>query len=189
MRKRARFTVTEAACRLANTTLEHKGQKMKNGSQNRLASEVKVIPSWAFTLATVAFIAAQIFFNWMMAVQRHPVPLLGRIALGLLLGLVLAAYTLFLGYVNGDAQRRGMSRLLWTLVALLVPNGLGILLYFILRQPLHVVAASAGGCDCCPRCGYCFGPGCAQCHSPVDAADRFCRACGAELGRTTTAAV
>ncbi len=163
--------------------------QMKSESQTRLAGEVRIIPSWAFALAIFLFIAAQIFFNLMARRQPDAPPAWARAALGLLLGLVVGTYVLFIGYVNGDARRRGMSRLLWTLVALLVPNGLGIILYFILRQPLHPVAAYAGGGNCCPRCGYCFGPNCPQCHSQVDPADRFCRSCGAVLRREAAVAV
>ena len=155
--------------------------QMKSGFQTGLAGEVRIIPSWAFALATLGFIAAQIFFNWVLARQPDAPPVWARAALGLLLGFVVSTYVLFIGYVNGDARRRGMSRLLWTLVALLVPNGLGIILYFILRQPLHSVAASAGGGNCWPRCGFFFGPSGPQAHSLLDPADRFCRSCGAAL--------
>ena len=40
----------------------------------------------------------------------------------------LAFYVLLIGFVNLDAGRRGMSRTLWTLVAALVPYGIGALI-------------------------------------------------------------
>ena len=54
--------------------------------------------------------------------------------MGLLVGAVVACYLLLIGYITRDARRRGMSPVLWTFVAILVPNALGIILYFILRH-------------------------------------------------------
>ena len=58
-----------------------------------------------------------------------------RPVLGLLAGVGGGCFLLLIGYINRDAKRRGMSPTLWTIVAVLIPNGLGIILYFILRQP------------------------------------------------------
>ena len=56
----------------------------------------------------------------------------------------LGAYVLLVGYVYGDARRRGMNHVLWTLLAIFIPNAIGIILYFILRDPVPVP---------CPTCG------------------------------------
>ena len=60
----------------------------------------------------------------------------GNLWFGFAVGVSAAAYVLSLGYVYGDAARRGMSPVLWTLAALLAPNLLGFLFYFLLRKPL-----------------------------------------------------
>jgi hypothetical protein len=83
---------------------------------------------------------------------------LGGLVAGLFVGCLFAALILALGYVYGDARRRNMPAVLWTLVALFVPNLLGFLLYFVLRKPI----ASP-----CPQCGQPF---------PMD--QRFCSWCG-----------
>jgi hypothetical protein len=91
-------------------------------------------------------------------------PELGRIAgvgMGLLAGSIAGIWVLCLGYVYADAQRRGMQPVLWTLVALLVPNLLGFLLYFALRRPFTIP---------CPKC----------CHAIV-IGYRFCPCCGCEV--------
>jgi hypothetical protein len=66
-------------------------------------------------------------------------PILGGL-LGLLggtfVGGLFLLWVLGLGYVYGDARRRNMPAVPWLLVALLVPNLLGFLLYFVLRKPL-----------------------------------------------------
>ncbi len=54
--------------------------------------------------------------------------------LSFLAGIVLAVWLLCLGYVYADARQRAMPPVLWTLIALLVPNLLGFLLYFAIRQ-------------------------------------------------------
>jgi hypothetical protein len=42
------------------------------------------------------------------------------------------------GYVYADAKRRGMRYVMWTWPAILIPNAIGVILYFVLRDPLLV---------------------------------------------------
>jgi Phospholipase_D-nuclease N-terminal/zinc-ribbon domain len=90
-----------------------------------------------------------------------PIGVLGGPFFGLVLGGFLAVWLLCLGYVYADAQRRAMPPVLWVLVAVLVPNLLGFLLYFAVRRPI----ASP-----CPRCGRAVSPD-----------HRFCSWCGYEM--------
>ncbi len=80
------------------------------------------------------------------------------IAFGLVAGVVIAIWILGLGYVYADARRRTMPPILWTLIAVFIPNLLGFLLYFALRRPI----ASP-----CPHCGQ-----------ATTAEQRFCSWCG-----------
>ncbi len=82
------------------------------------------------------------------------------IGFGLLAGVVIAAWVLGLGYVYADARRRAMPPILWTLIAAFIPNLLGFLLYFALRQPIALA---------CPHCGRATTVG-----------QRFCSWCGSE---------
>ncbi len=84
--------------------------------------------------------------------------LLPGMGLGLLVGVVIAIWILGLGYVYADAQRRAMPPILWTLIAVFIPNLLGFLLYFALRRPIALP---------CPHCGQ-----------PTTAEQRFCSWCG-----------
>jgi hypothetical protein len=79
---------------------------------------------------------------------------------GLLFGSLAAIWLLCLGYVYTDARRRAMPAVVWTLIALMVPNLLGFLFYFALRRPLAAP---------CPKCGYALAP-----------EQRFCAWCGYE---------
>jgi len=78
---------------------------------------------------------------------------------GLLAGVFISIWILGLGYVYADARRRGMPPILWTLIAAFIPNLLGFLLYFALRQPIAAPCAHCGrpivaGQPFCPWCGY-----------------------------------
>ena len=78
--------------------------------------------------------------------------------LGLVGGMLAAAYFLLAGYVYVDAVRRGMPAIPWTLIAVVVPNCVGFVLYFVLRKPiLHPCSGCGRGVASdaafCPRCG------------------------------------
>ncbi|HWC97841.1 MAG TPA: hypothetical protein VG456_13850 [Candidatus Sulfopaludibacter sp.] len=57
-------------------------------------------------------------------------------------------------YIYLDAKRRNMNAALWTVLAIIAPSGIGIILYFLLRQPLPV---------CCTKCGGAVVPGFVYC--------------------------
>jgi hypothetical protein len=160
--------------------------QVKNETRTGLASEIKIVPAWAWTLAVFAFVSAQIFFNIVVARHPHAPPAWGRALMGLGAGLGAGCYLLFLGYINRDAKRRWMSPTLWTFVAILIPNGLGIILYFILRQPRRGACPQCGnaiqsGFNFCPRCSYKLSPSCPQCQREVGINDVYCSHCGTSL--------
>jgi Double zinc ribbon len=99
----------------------------------------------------------------------------------------LGAYILLVGYVYGDARRRGMNHILWTLLAIFIPNAIGIILYFILREPVPVPCPGCGtpakkGHAFCAGCGASVRTACPQCRQPVEVGWRNCAHCGAPLG-------
>ena len=57
-------------------------------------------------------------------------------------GLFMVLFILLVGYVWADAKRRQMNAVLWVLLAIFIPNLIGVILYFILRQPLPVPCPS-----------------------------------------------
>lgn len=142
-----------------------------------------------WTLAGIGFASAQIIFSTFMVGPNAP-PAWARLLLAIVAGTVLGCYLLLVGYVSRDARRRGMSPLLWVLVAVLIPNGLGIILYFILRQPLHRTCPQCGNAvqmafNFCPRCSYKLSPSCPHCQRVVGGNDVYCPYCGTSL-RTRT---
>jgi hypothetical protein len=105
----------------------------------------------------------------------------------------LGAYVLLVGYVYGDARRRGMNHVLWTLLAIFIPNAIGIILYFILRDPVAVPCPSCGtpakkGHAYCAGCGTPVRTACPSCRQPVETGWRNCARCGAALTPPVSAA-
>jgi Double zinc ribbon len=163
--------------------------RIQSENQSVIAREIKIVPAWAWGLAAIAFLAAQWYFNIAIAHHAPPPAAWARPVLGLLAGIGGGAYLLIIGYVNRDSKRRRMSPLLWTLLALIIPNGMGILLYFVLRQPLTGVCPQCGGpveidFKFCPRCSHKLGPNCPQCQRSVQAHDSYCPYCGTSLNES-----
>jgi len=158
----------------------------KNETQTGLAAEIRIVPTWAWVLAGILFIAMQILFNGVLARLSGAPPAVFLALLGLVGGALVACATLLIAYINRDSKRRGMSPLLWTIVAIIIPNALGIVLYFLVRQPLRNTCPQCGNAvetefSYCPRCSYRLSPSCSQCHRLVGVNDAYCPHCGSAL--------
>jgi hypothetical protein len=160
--------------------------RVKNDTRTALTAEIKVIPVWAWILAATAFVGTQLAFDIFVARQPNAPPAWARPLLGLIIGVVSGSYLLLIGYINRDAKRRGMSPTLWTIVAIIIPNALGILLYFVLRHSLRSGCPQCGHsvetefCFC-PQCSYKLSPNCPQCRRLVGPTDAYCPYCGTLL--------
>ena len=158
----------------------------KDETQTRASAEIKVIPTWAWVLAGVWFVGTQIGVDFFMGRKPGSPPPWATPLLGLLIGVVMGCYLLLIGYINRDAKRRGMSPVLWTIVAIIIPNALGIILYFLLRQPLRTACPRCGyvmhpGFGFCPQCSCKLTPICPQCQRSVGVNDIYCPYCGTSL--------
>ena len=110
-------------------------------------------PFPAKIVAALAFVG---FYFGVYAEYRASV--LGPL-IGLAGGTLGAAYFLLAGYVYVDATRRGMPPIPWTALAVVIPNCVGFVLYFLLRkQILHPCPGCGRGvapdAAFCPRCGH-----------------------------------
>lgn len=97
-------------------------------------------------------------------------------------------------WVYRDAERRGMSGVLWALLVL-VGNFIGLLIYLIVRNDESAVQIAAGLTDSCPGCGkavpqkFTFCPHCGirikavcpSCDEPVSSDWKVCPYCGEKL--------
>jgi len=118
--------------------------------------------------------------------RNPPFSLAAMVVLALLGGTIIGCYFLLIGYINRDASRRGMSSLAWTLLAICIPNALGVVLYFVLRKPRVATCQQCGyavqpGFNFCPRCSCKLGSSCPQCQRAIGASDVYCPYCGTPL--------
>jgi RNA polymerase subunit RPABC4/transcription elongation factor Spt4 len=149
----------------------------------RFADELRFIPRWAWVLAGLIVVCAPILFVTVLGHDPKAPPFWARVPLGILCGVFMGCYVLLIGYVNRDAGRRGMNRIVWTLLAVFVPNGLGIILYFLLRQALPCLCQRCGaqvqsGYGYCPKCGTSLTLHCSRCQQAVQVDDVYCPHCG-----------
>lgn len=150
----------------------------------RLVEEIRHAPAWAKVAAVLVFLGVEVLFQVMSG--RGGPPFWGALYLGTVLGLFTGWWTLLIGYVNYDAKRRHMRRTLWTVVALVVPWGLGALLYMLVRAPQpqscpQCHAPVESGFNYCPRCSCQLHPACPYCQRAVHAGDLHCPYCGKRL--------
>ena len=145
----------------------------------------RVVPFGAWLTAGIVFVVFFALMNLILFQARDmPVPI--RFIIPIMVPLLLAGYTLLVGYVYGDARRRGMRYVMWTLLAIFLANGIGIILYFILRDPLLVYCPRCGtgvlpSHAFCPRCGAGVQPACRACHRTVQTGWTHCAWCGTQL--------
>jgi predicted RNA-binding Zn-ribbon protein involved in translation (DUF1610 family) len=157
---------------------------------SRFRDELDVVPRPAFALAMCVWLG---FFLLMMLLpfrldpEGRNWPLAGKLAMSVLPGIPLFVLVLLIGYVYADAKRRGMRYVMWTLLAALIPNAIGIILYFVLRDPLLVSCTHCGtqvrpGFTFCPKCGGALSQACPHCRRAVEPGWTHCVYCGASLG-------
>ncbi len=158
----------------------------RNQTSTRFKDEIRIISPWAYFLAALVVVSMVVLIVVVAGRDHNAPPLAVRWLLGIVGGTLLGCYVVLIGYINKDAGRRSMSRLWWTLIAIFVPNGLGIVLYFILRKPRSVNCPQCDaevepGFSFCPRCRNRLQPACPHCQHSVDFGDKFCPYCGGAL--------
>jgi RNA polymerase subunit RPABC4/transcription elongation factor Spt4 len=154
----------------------------------RLADEIRIIRGWVLGLAVAVFLAFQALPIAIHHADRYPPPVAALVAIGLGGGLLLGAVVLLFGYVNADAKRRGMHSTLWTFIAIFVPYLMGVVAYFLVREPLPFNCPQCGVVVSarfyfCPSCKHNLRPACPQCKREVHAGDKYCPFCAQELER------
>jgi hypothetical protein len=158
----------------------------RNQTGARFRDELRIVSLWIRILAVLVFLVAPPLFVIFVGKDQHAPPFAVRVLMGLLVGAVVGCYVVLIGYINHDAGRRSMSRLLWTLIAICVPNGLGIVIYFVLRKPRTAICSQCAaevepGFSFCPRCRNPLQPACPHCQRGIDPGDKFCPYCGGGL--------
>lgn len=163
---------------------------------NRFSDELSIISPVAWVIAGLCWVG-MFCVLFLIALpsdaQMRLWPMPGKVAFSIWPGLLVAAVVLLIGYIHADARRRGMRYVMWTLLAIFVPNSIGIILYFVFRDPL---LARCGKCGAqgranfayCPQCGAQLTTACPACKRSVEPDWRSCPYCGNALARGTPVA-
>ncbi len=151
--------------------------------------ELRLIPLWSVVLSLIIFAGIQILnFKVLPPPPPHhnflPFRMLGSYSWGM----ALASYVLLIGYISRDVKRRNMSAGIWMLIVLVLPGGIGAVVYFLLRQPVMTRCPScrtelANSFHFCPQCQFQMAPVCGQCFRGVHITDVYCVQCGHDLTR------
>ncbi|HET9400214.1 MAG TPA: zinc ribbon domain-containing protein [Candidatus Acidoferrales bacterium] len=153
----------------------------------------------------VAWIIAILFFAGMQSLfwlvifpngdphETAKMPLELKIFLPTLASSIFFIWALLVGFVYADAKRRAMRYVMWTLLAAFVPNAIGIILYFLMRDPLPSPCPKCGllvkgSFSFCPRCGTELMRACRVCKKKLEPGWVNCAYCGAPTAQPTRAA-
>ncbi|HEY7825644.1 MAG TPA: zinc ribbon domain-containing protein [Candidatus Acidoferrales bacterium] len=158
---------------------------------NQQRSRVIPVVVWVIAVVVYLFVSTAIF-NMVIPQDKEMSqwPLAGKIALCYGLLLIVPAWILLIGYVFGDSKRRNMRYIVWTLLAIFVPDGIGIILYFILRDPLSAPCPGCGAAvkasfTFCPKCATSLHPTCPQCGRAIERGWSHCPGCGTKVPAAT----
>lgn len=151
----------------------------------RITEELRILPWWAYLFAVLAIGAAGPYFYFHgIQLGRHAPAFMAFVSV--VASCAIAFFVLLIGYVNRDAKRRNMKSALWTALVLFIPNAIGFIIYFLLRQPVMVKCPQCGAqahsdFNYCPQCKYNLRPTCPKCAHGVQTSDAFCPHCSYEL--------
>jgi len=155
--------------------------------------EFAIIPQYMYLFIVAGFAGILfLFLDVIPAHDPHSPPLPARLLLSVLMGIVVAIYFLLIGYVSQDTKRRDMNQFGWTLLVICFFNGLGPLVYFLLRKPLIQYCPQCGervekGFHYCAKCGCELAPSCGSCGQAVSREYVVCPYCGKTLGAGASA--
>lgn len=162
---------------------------MRNPESINANGDTRLIPIWSIIAAAAVFVLVEYYFWLVFPTQQHHVTPIGlRAYLNISWGLLAAVYCLMIGFVSKDAPRRSMSSRFWMLICIVMPGGIGAVLYFLLRTPLVSSCPACGthvqgDFHFCPQCNYQLTASCGSCFRTVRASDQYCTRCGHELSR------
>jgi hypothetical protein len=156
---------------------------------NRFWKEVGIIPKAAWIVGLLIYLCLTIPLFFFVIPNDHELgkwPVVGQFAFVFGMCFLIVPYIALIGYVFADAKRRGMRYVMWTLLAVFIPDAIGIILYFILRDALPKPCPGCStpvkaGFAFCPHCGNSMTPTCTNCGRAVDYGWANCPHCGTKL--------
>jgi double zinc ribbon protein len=161
---------------------------------SRFRTELRVVPNAAWIVASIIYFCVTVplfFFVAPTDPEMSKWPRWGQALLIYGFFLVEVAWVALVGYIYGDAKRRQMRYVLWTLLAIFIPNAIGMLLYFILRDPVPKPCPGCGHVEkqkfpFCPHCGILLHPACPKCGKALETTWVNCAFCGQQLPEPST---
>lgn len=168
-------------------TMPWESQSAESSQESGGGDSPRMIPLWSIMLAVAVFLLALWWFNHgPVPAHRRPGSLPMHLITGYITGTTLASYVLLVGYVSRDIRRRNMSAATWMLIVVVMPGGIGAVVYFLLRQPIMMRCQNCNteltaGVHFCPQCRFQVAPVCGQCFRGVQMTDAFCPQCGHNL--------
>lgn len=156
---------------------------------SRFTKELRVIPTAAWIVGWIAYLCFTLPLFFFVVPTDPEIGKWPRWGQGLFVyGIFLLVLPLvgLIGYVYGDAKRRQMRYVMWTLLAIFIPDAIGIILYFFFRDPLPKSCPGCGHVEkakfpFCPQCGTLLQPSCPKCNKPVEFTWVNCAYCGQQL--------
>jgi RNA polymerase subunit RPABC4/transcription elongation factor Spt4 len=151
-----------------------------------IAEKLRIIPRPAWIVGCVLTVALALPL-WLGPMRLDPQmrswPLLAKVGFIAVVPLCIMAYSLLVGFIYADAKRRQMRHVMWTWLAL-VPYFVGVIVYFIMRDPLPTPCPKCGSevpkaFAFCPECGTAVHPTCSQCGKLLRHEWANCPYCGA----------
>jgi RNA polymerase subunit RPABC4/transcription elongation factor Spt4 len=163
---------------------------------SRFNEELRIIPRTAWILAITFYLILANLSYFVLTVNDKRIqhwPVEGRFAFSYGIFLLAVVWIALIGYVHADAKRRGMRYIMWTCLAILVPDGIGIILYFALRDPMprncpRCTTSVNASFAFCPHCGVAMRPTCSNCGRTVEPGWANCPHCGSKLPTQSPAA-
>jgi hypothetical protein len=164
-----------------------RGDDNRDRGMGSSGDDLGMLPRWSVVVAVLAFAGMQFLFHGVMPHHKHEL-LPMRLLMGYSWGTLVASYVLLVGYVSRDVKRRKMPAALWLLIVIVMPGGIGAVVYFLLRQPLlsrcpHCSTEISSSYHFCPQCQFQVAPVCGQCFRGVEITDVYCKQCGHDLAQ------
>jgi RNA polymerase subunit RPABC4/transcription elongation factor Spt4 len=154
---------------------------------NAFGERLKIIPGAAWTIGILlsVIIALPILGLMRYEIEMQQWPTIGKAGLLAVIPVVFISYAGLVGFIYADAKRRHMRHVMWAWLAI-IPYFIGVILYFILRDPLpsicpHCQTTVPRTFAYCPGCGSRIHPVCSQCGKPIQIEWKNCPHCGSRI--------
>jgi hypothetical protein len=149
---------------------------------------LKTVPATAWVtgiLLSVLMVLPIILVPMRADPEMREWPAIQKVALLSIVPIFLMVCAGLVGFIYADARRRRMRHVLWAWLAV-VPYFIGVILYFILRDPLPTPCPTCRtevprAFAFCPGCGASIHPVCTQCGKALQREWLNCPHCGLRI--------